>query len=109
MGGEGCGQAHCYDSYSAATQNAYWVSINVNSISPPLQLLRGGEAVSPNLPSIFNIPLLTSQAGFCFMVVGTLYVLRSSYYGRHKQSRIYHYITALVRLALEMSGADGNT
>jgi len=37
------------------------------------------------------------QIGFAVAVMCTLYIMRSSYRGRHKQSRVYHYISALVR------------
>ena len=38
-----------------------------------------------------------SPRSFAVAVVSTLYILRSSYYGRHKRSRVYHYLSALVR------------
>jgi len=52
--------------------------------------------------SAMRLQFLTSQTplqvGFAVMVAGTLYVLRSSYHGRFKKTRIYHYITALVSI-----------
>ncbi len=71
------------EGYTGPTKVAYWVGFGF--------MVAGKQRQLPNLEinhtSTIAPPVST----------GALYVLKSSFHGRHKESRIFHYITALVR------------